>query len=129
MNKVSLYYFRGLGVSFSEHAQMVELYRCDRVKDISALKNVPYVKVDICDEIEDFPCLGSQRYLELEELNQLQDEDIARFGNVSFLRISRCCNVTSADQLNCNKFLVFVECRDLQTVKLHCDQYLNVSLE
>jgi hypothetical protein len=129
LNKIGLFFFRGLSVSFCQSAQMVELYACNQVKDISALKNVPYVKIGDCPEIEDFSCLGSQHYLELAELTELQDEDITRFDNISYLRITNCNNIISVDQLNQNKFLFFVECRQLQTVDLQSDQYLQVSFE
>jgi hypothetical protein len=87
------------------------------------------VKIATCSEIEDFSCLGSQHYLELEELNQLKTENISRFGNIPFLKVSKCGNIVKVDQLNRNKFLYFVECSRLQTVELQGDQYLNVSFE
>jgi hypothetical protein len=129
LNQVSLYSFHGLSVSFCQNAQMVELYKCTHVKDISALKNVPYVKIDNCPEIEDFSSLRSQHYLELCELAQVKSVDITWFINISYLKITNCSGIINVDLRTLNKFLMFVECNQLQTVYLEGDQYLNISFQ
>jgi hypothetical protein len=114
---------------FYPHLQQISLANCDELQTLNSIRHIPYITIHDCQEVEDFSCLGAfQRYLAISFCSSLKDIDLNQFGNISFLSISLCMNITMIPKkvlVNC-RLLTFSSLGNLRKAHLSGVSYVKV---
>jgi hypothetical protein len=111
--------------------QRINVNNCFELRKIDSLANIPYITIDNCRKIEDFSCLGSsQRFLMMTSCPNLKNSDLGNFGNIPYLSISLCANITSIERtfLKNNRYLHFLDLENLQKIHLSGTSYVKVRI-
>jgi hypothetical protein len=110
--------------------QQFHLHQCFDLQKIDSLARIPYLTISSCSKIDDFSCLGQyQRYLSIKDCVGLKNSDLEKFGNVCYLSISKCDNITFINEsaLVNNRFLFFLVLKNLREITLSGSGYLKVA--
>jgi hypothetical protein len=99
------------------------------LKNVTSLKNVPYLDLANCRNTEDFSSLGmKQRFLRLSSCTNVTDADVERFANVPCLHVSRFHGITRISVSFGNRYLDAFSCSQLIEVNLQGSQFIHVNL-
>lgn len=96
----------------------LHLSLCDWLRDITPIKDIPYLQFHHCYNIEDFSCLGSQRSLSISHHRGLNDSDLERFVNIPYLNIAYCPSITNISMFQSTRVLSFYSCDRLRHVRI-----------
>ena len=112
------------------HIEKLVLAFCPTVTDASIFADIPFLNLYGCENIRNFRGLGpSQKYLDLNGCVHLQNSDLLGMGDVEFLNLSHCSNITDVSPLMNNFFLFLEYCHNLQSVILKGSNFVLVSLK
>jgi hypothetical protein len=112
-----------------QNLQQFQLHQCFDLQKINSLARIPHVTIRSCSKIDDFSCLGQyQRYLSIKDCAGLKNSDLEKFGNVCYLSISHCDNITFITEcaLVNNRFLFFLALNNFRGITLAGSSYVKV---
>jgi hypothetical protein len=114
-----------------ENLTQIALIGCYQLQNIDSIAAISCITIHDCPNIIDFSCFGaSQRYLSLAGCPRLKDSDLENFGNIMWLSITGCHEITCIHEgslLN-NRYLI-LSFLSLKEIHLGGFSYVKVSLQ